>query len=343
MSEVKDFRLWVSRLKAGLLILLAALLTPGFASTANAADVLPATADLLSRSLFQVESAVVPNGRTVAYLGDTRSGSGVMLDQYTVLTIGYLLLEADEVDLTGASGRVFPASVAAYDHASGLGLIRSALPLDGISIRFGDSANIAESEYLLSMGAGDDEPTEVVVVSRRQFTGSWEYMLDKAIYTFPPVENWSGSALTNKRGELVGIGSLMVDTVSESQPGIAGNMFVPIDLLKPILADLKSTGKRRGPPQPWLGLSTEMVDNNLVAVRVSPDGPADSAGVEPGDQILQVASQEVRDQPSFYRHLWQAGSAGDAITLTVSRNGRKLEFSVQAVDRMTYLKRPEGV
>lgn len=324
-----------------LIIILLNGLPPGGVARAN--DQAPELPADLSRSLFKVESSVVPDGRTVPYLGDSRSGSGVMLDQYTVLTIGYLLLEADQVDLTSSSGLTIPASVAAYDHATGFGLVRSPLPLDGAPIRFGESEGIEPSEYLLAMSAGDKEPSEVVVVSRRPFSGSWEYLLDSAIYTFPPVADWSGSALMNKRGELVGIGSLRLDSVTDSQPGIGGNMFVPIDLLKPILADLRAAGKRKGPLQPWLGLSTEMDGNRLVAVRVSPEGPADLAGLEPGDQIVQVAGKTASDQPDFYRQLWRAGKAGDPINLTVMRGGSRIDIQVKSADRMNYLKRPEGV
>jgi len=297
----------------------------------------------LLRSIVKVDSTVVPNGRTVAYLGDSRTGSGVILDEHTVLTIGYLILEADEVQLTSQSGRKFPASVLAYDHSTGFGLVQSALPLDGLAMPFGESNSIVESEYLLSLDPYDKRANEVVVVSTRPFSGSWEYLLESALYTFPPVPNWSGAALTNKRGELVGIGSLRVEDVTLGDQKVAGNMFVPTDLIKPILADLRARGKRAVAPKPWLGLSTQMVDDQLVAVWVSEDGPAALAGLEPGDKILAVANNSVTDQPDFYRQLWQVGDAGVQVKLTVSRDGLTQDFSVKSDDRMRYLKRPEGI
>ena len=299
--------------------------------------------DQLLQSVVKVDSTVVPDGRTVAYLGDTRTGSGVILDEQTVLTIGYLILEADEVELTSASGRKFPASVLAYDHATGFGLVRSALPLDGPPMTFGESNSITESEYLLSLDPHDKKATEVVVVSTRPFSGSWEYLLERALYTFPPVPNWSGAALTNKRGELVGIGSLMVDDAAQVSPKVAGNMFVPTDLIKPILADLRERGKRAVAPQPWLGLSTQMLGDELVAVRVSEDGPAAKAGLAPGDKILAVADNPVQDQRDFYRQLWQVGDAGVRVKLTISRDGFNRDFLIKSDDRMRYLKRPQGI
>lgn len=315
---------------------------PARADTPGVSSTVPDSEGLL-RSIVKVDSTVVPDGRTVAYLGGSRTGSGVILDEHTVLTIGYLILEADEVELTSQSGRKFPASVLAYDHATGFGLVRSALPLDGLAMPFGESDSIDESEYLLSLDPFSKAVNEVVVVSRRPFSGSWEYLLERAFYTFPPVPNWSGAALTNKRGELVGIGSLRIEDVTLSDRNIAGNMFVPTDLIKPILADLRKRGKRAVAPKPWLGLSTQMMGDQLVAVRVSEDGPAALAGLEPGDRILAVANRSVSDQPDFYRQLWQIGDAGVQVKLTVSRDGLTRDISVKSDDRMRYLKKPQGI
>ncbi|MFK7965259.1 MAG: S1C family serine protease [Burkholderiaceae bacterium] len=331
-------------LMAGVFCLaLATLMVQVAQATSQGLAGLSSDPDRLLQSVVKVNSTVVPDGRTVAYLGDTRTGSGVILDEQTVLTIGYLILEADEVELTSASGRKFPASVLAYDHATGFGLVRSALPLDGQPMTFGESNSIDESEYLLSLDPHDKKATEVVVVSTRPFSGSWEYLLERALFTFPPIPNWSGAALTNKRGELVGIGSLMVDDAAQASPKVAGNMFVPTDLIKPILADLRERGKRAVAPQPWLGLSTEMLGDELVAVRVSEDGPAALAGLAPGDKILAVADKPVQNQRDFYRQLWQVGDAGVQVKLTVSRDGFNRDFSVKSDDRMRYLKRPQGI
>ena len=297
----------------------------------------------LTRGLVRVDAIMVPEGRTVSVLGQSRSGSGVMLDQQTVLTIGYLVLEADEVMLTTAGGKRIPASVAAYDHATGLGLVRAALPLDGNPIPFGDSTSISESDRLLAVGSFDDSPAEVVVVSRRPFSGSWEYLLERPIYTFPPLADWSGLALTNQQGELVGIGSLRLDDVADDRAGVRGNLFVPTELLLPILHDLQTRGSRQTPPQPWLGVTTQMFESSLVAVRLAVGGPAEKAGLKPGDEIIAVGGLAVLDQADFYRKVWQSGSAGSLVPLTIKRDEQRREINIRSVDRMSYLKRPEGV
>ena len=232
-------------------------------------------------SVVRIDARIVEDGRTVEALGDRRFGSGVILDENTVLTIGYLIMEADRVVVTTSTGQSVPASVLAYDHASGFGLLRTALPMAGQPLPLGDSDRVRESQRVLTIGQGEPRATRVMVVSRKPFAGSWEYMVDRALYTFPPVNNWSGSALIDGDGNLIGIGSVVVTDAAASRQGVPGNMFVPINLLKPIMAELVATGRARR-AQPWIGLSTEVVRGNLMVTRVAPDGPADVRVVPEG-------------------------------------------------------------
>ena len=167
---------------------------------------------------------------------------------------------------------------------------------------------------MLIASAGDERAAFAYIVSKRAFTGNWEYQLDSAIYTSPPTLNWSGAALIDRDGKLIGIGSLIVREATDGEPKIPGNVFVPIDLLKPILTDLVREGHRTGPARPWLGVSADEIQGRVLVTRVSPDGPADQAGLQPGDIILAVGSDVVRSQSEFYQRLWTRGSAGDEIT-----------------------------
>jgi serine protease Do len=260
-----------------------------------------------------------------------------------VLTIGYLLLEAESVEVTTASGRRIPADVAGYDHATGFGLVRTVLPLDGERMELGDSNTVREHQKLLTIGQGEDEATELYVLSRKPFVGSWEYLLERPIYTYPPVNNWSGSALITPQGKLVGIGSLIVNDAATEQRGIPGNLFVPVDLLKPILDDLRAAGRRRAPVQPWLGMATESVRGALVVVRVARDGPAESAGIDRGDVVLALDGEPVADQADFYRRLWRLGPAGTEVTLRLRSGGTVREIRLRSIDRMDVLSKPVGV
>jgi S1-C subfamily serine protease len=218
----------------------------------------------------------VPDARSSATLGAEREGTGIVIgDDGLVLTIGYLIIEADQVSLVDQQGRSLPARVVGYDHVTGLGLVRAVVPLDVTPLRFGESSSIAERDPVMIINhAGASDVTLAWVVSKRAFTGNWEYMLDTAIFTSPPALNWSGAALISKDMKLVGVGSLIVreaSTVGETV--VPGNMFVPIDALKPILSDLVKTGRPAGAARPWLGVSTDEVQGRLVVSRVSPEGP----------------------------------------------------------------------
>jgi serine protease Do len=294
-------------------------------------------------TVVEVRTVAVQGAETARALGERRSGSGAILDPTTVLTIGYLLLEVDQVEVVTTSGKTIPGRVAAYDHQSGLGIVRTVLPLDGTILELGDSDAVSERTRVLTLGHGEPEATELVVVSRKPFAGSWEYLVDRAIYTFPPVNNWSGAALMTGDGRLIGVGSLVVNDAASGGEPVPGNMFVPVNLIKPILSELIEKGRRSGPAQPWLGVNTEAVRGNLMVSRVSRNGPADRAGLAPGDIIVSVGAARVGDQAEFYRQVWKTGPAGAEIPLRVLQAGEIREIRVRSIDRADFLRKPEGV
>jgi len=288
-------------------------------------------------SVVKIRSKAVANARTSRTLGAQREGTGVVIDsEGLVLTIGYLILEAETIELSTADGRAFPATVIGYDHASGFGLLKSLRPLPVKPVQFGQSAAIAEREMVLIVGFDGVAPA--YVVSRRPFVGYWEYLLDDAIYTAPATVNWSGAALLNREGRLLGIGSLVVGDSMGTRTQVPGNMFVPIDLLKPLLGDLIATGKRSGVPRPWIGVNTQEVQGNVIVTRVSPESPAEEANLRTGDIIVGLGGEAIKGQADFYTRIWARGAAGVDIPLDVLRNGRVENVSVKSVDRELYLR-----
>ena len=291
-------------------------------------------------AIVRIETRALPDARSIATLGAEREGSGIVIGKDgLVLTIGYLLIEADEVRIIDDRGRALPARVVAYDHATGLGLVRAITPLSVAPLALGDSSKLSESAPVLVVNAGGrSEATRVSVVSRRLFSGNWEYMLDSAIFTSPPTLNWSGAALIGPDGALLGVGSLIVRDATDGDPHLPGNMFVPIETLKPILAELIRTGRRAGPARPWLGVAADEVAGRLVVVRVAPDSPAERAGMRKGDIILAVGSDGVRSQPEFYRRVWGRGAAGSEIPLRVLQGIDVRDLKVRSIDRLEYFR-----
>jgi S1-C subfamily serine protease len=247
-----------------------------------------------------------------------------------------LILEAESVELSTADGTSFPATVVAYDSATGFGLLRSLRPLPIRPITIGQSSSIAAREPVLIVGFDGVAPA--VVVSRRQFVGYWEYLLDEAIYTAPATVNWSGAALLSREGTLLGIGSLSVNDAMGPDSQLPGNMFVPIDLLKPLLGELVAHGKSSARPRPWLGVQTREVEGNVIVTRVSPESPADAAAIRPGDVIVRLAGQVVKGQADFYVRLWSHGEAGVEVPLEVLRDGGLQPVTVKSIDREKYYR-----
>ncbi len=308
---------------------------PGAAATEPAID-----AEKLFQAIVKVAVKAVPEARSAATLGKQREGSGVVIgEDGLIVTIGYLIVEAEDVQITDHRNRTLPARVIGYDHATGFGLLRSLVPLNAPPVPLGDSSRLAERDpVLIANHSGIGDVAFAWVVSKREFTGNWEYSLDQAIYTSPPAPNWSGAALVDKDGRLLGIGSLIVREATVGSPVLPGNVFVPIDALKPILADLVKAGRRAGPARPWLGVAADEVQGRLMVTRVSADGPAEKAGVQVGDIILGVNGDAVRTQSEFYKRVWNGRNAGSDVPLKLLQGVDVKEVAVKSIDRVEYFK-----
>lgn len=318
-----------------LLLALACAAGPALPQDRSAAD-----AEATLSAVVRVQSRILPDARTAPTLGARREGSGVMVRDGYVLTIGYLVIEAEAIEVTAGDGKSVPATLVAYDHATGFGLLKLVAPLSGRPLPLGDSTSLAERDAAMVVGYGGGEALNLVtVVSRRPFSGSWEYLLDAAIFTYPPVHNWSGAALISARGELLGVGSLIVPDAGGAGTPAPGNLFVPIDLVKPILGDLIAHGRAPGPRRPWLGVYTEELRGRLFVSRVARDGPAERAGLASGDMVIGVGGEEVASLADFYRKVWARGAAGVEVPLRVLQGLEVKELGVRSIDRLEYFRR----
>jgi len=293
------------------------------------------------KAVVGIDTRIPGTARTAGTLGTQREGSGVVIsDDGLVLTIGYLILEAIEIDITLTDGRRIPASFVAYDHESGFGLVRAASDLGLKPVRFGASENMGVStQVLIANRLGPESAQGVFVVDRREFVGAWEYLLDSAIFTSPPNPNFSGAGLFDADGKLIGIGSLFVGNAAFFQRPVAGNMFVPIDELKPILDEMVEQGRRAAAPRPWLGIRTSELRDRLFVDGVSDDSPAARAGVRAGDLIVAVDAAPVGSMAGYFRAVWRDRAAGDTVTIRVlTPEGTLRDIEIESMDRYNWLR-----
>ncbi|KRE11801.1 signal protein PDZ [Bosea sp. Root483D1] len=290
-------------------------------------------------SIVVVRSSIPDDAFTASALGTRREGSGVVIrDDGLVLTIGYLITEADEVWLTTQGGRVVPAHALAYDQETGFGLVQALGSLGLPAIEFGDATE-AEVGDAVVLGDGNGQAVQANIVARQEFAGYWEYLLEDAIFVAPAHPSWGGAALIDEDGKLLGIGSLLLQ-VAQGEEVSDVNMIVPIDLLSPILDDLLRQGSVDKPPRPWLGAFAAESDGSVVVMSVAEGGPAAEAGLRSGDIISDVQDGEVEDLADFYRKLWAMGPAGSEVPLRIVRDGREAWLRVKSSDRGSFLRRP---
>jgi S1-C subfamily serine protease len=286
--------------------------------------------------------ALVPaDAFTAETLGTERTGNGVLIRDGVVLTIGYLITEAETVWLHLGDGRAVQGHVLAYDQETGFGMVQALARLGLPTLPIGNSHAAKVGDPVVVAGSGGRRHSVTArIVAKQEFAGNWEYVLDEAIFTLPAHPFWGGTAMIGAAGELLGIGSLQVQQVGESGTPEPLNMIVPIDLLKPILEDLITLGRPNHPPRPWLGLNATEIDDKVVVARVSNGGPARRANLRTGDIVLAVAGRAIDDLASFFRKVWSLGQAGVEVPLTIHREGRTFEVRVTSGDRNRFLKGP---
>jgi serine protease Do len=305
--------------------------------------------DALNRAngaVVGIQVVAADGARSAETLGKERTGSGVVIGpDGLILTIGYLVLEAQTIQVVTQDNRTLPAGPVAYDLATGFGLVRSLLPLRGIApVPLGTHKDLNTGDMVISaIGGADADVAMTQLVGKRPFSGYWEYHIDTALFTSPPIGNHSGAALFNQRGELVGIGSLFVGDATGENARKPGNMFVPIDLLKPILAEMQQTGSSRQSHRPWLGVTSSDQGGRVNVVRVTKDSPAEEAGIEAGDVVLAVDGAKVATLEEFYRKLWARAHPDDEVRLTVLQGADIKTLTIRAVDRMTTMIKPAGI
>jgi S1-C subfamily serine protease len=293
-------------------------------------------------SVVGVKSLVPADAFTAETLGTERAGNGVLIRRDgLVLTIGYLITEAETVWISHSGGAAVPGHVLGYDQETGFGLLQALARLDLPALPLGSSKDAEVGDHVVVGGAGGRQRSVAArIIAKQEFAGYWEYVLDEAIFTGPAHPNWGGTAVIGPAGDLIGIGSLQIQQAAGAGRREDVNMVVPIDLLKPILDDILTIGRANRPPRPWLGVYATEVGNNVAILGLASRGPAQRASLKTGDIVLGVGGSSVSDLADFFRHVWALGQAGVEVPLLINREGKTFELRVRSGDRRRFLKGP---
>jgi S1-C subfamily serine protease len=292
-------------------------------------------------SVVALRSEIPEDGFTASTLGAKRAGSGVVIrENGLVLTIGYLITEAESVWLTSADGRLVPAHALAVDQETGFGLVQALDRLGLPALDLGRSSEAKPGDPVIIAAGGRKQFLRANIVGKHEFAGYWEYLLQEAIFTAPAHPFWGGAGLIGPDGKLLGVGSLHVEQVTEQGQQRDVNMIVPIDLLAPILDDLLSFGRIDKPPRPWLGVYSTESEGRIVIAGVAERGPAAAAGVRRGDIVSAVGGSSVVSLGDFYRKVWSCGPAGAEIPIEVVRDELSVWLRIRSTDRSGYFKKP---
>jgi S1-C subfamily serine protease len=303
--------------------------------------------DQALRAVVGIRALVPPDAFTAEILGTERVGHGALIRKDgIVLTIGYLVTEAETVWIALGDGSTVPGHVLGYDQESGFGLVQALARVDAPVLPLGRSS-LAEIGMRVVVGGSGGRKRAVAarIVAKQEFSGYWEYVLDEAIFTVPAHPFWGGTAMIGPAGDLLGIGSLQIQQATSNPQGRMqksddANMIVPIDLLQPVLDDLATIGRPNRPARPWLGLYATEVGNSVAVLGLATRGPAQKADLHAGDIVQAVAGVTVTDLAGLFRRIWAQGEAGVMVPLTINREGRTFDVSIRSVDRRRLLKGP---
>ena len=302
------------------------------------------SAEGILKAVVKIRSIVPQEAESAGTLGTQREGNGVVIDaEGTILTVGYLIREAESIEVSVQGEKPVSGAFVGYDFSSGFGLLKADKPLSVAPIELGKSAAIKMGDSLLVAGYGGGEEAQAArVIGRSEFAGYWEYLLEEAIYTVPAYQNFGGAALISPEGKLMGIVSLFTQVPIPGVGLLPCNVSIPIDLLNPILASLKSTGRSGRTQKPWLGINAEESHGRIFITRVTSGGPAEKAGLRPGDMILAVAGKEVTGLSDFYRKVWAMGTAGVEVPLSTLQGIKIREIKVHSIDRHQRVRSKPG-
>jgi len=236
-------------------------------------------------------------------LGAERHGSGVLVDSDLVLTVNYVVIGAQSVEVTFVDGSTTEGKVAAQDMRTGIALVRMGTPAHhGVTTRPSTEVDLGEDVAIVAAAAENARRvSDGVVMSFARFDANWEYALDRSIITTARNPGLGGAPLIDVFGRVVGIVSLDLGEVGRS------TMAIPIDYYLENKDELLQHGRCVSrQPRAWVGIFCYTFRNHVIIAGLMPGSPAERAGFKPGDVVLTLDGEEINDRQELYDALWSS-------------------------------------
>jgi len=302
--------------------------------TARPSPFRPFTGDEFFDSFFRdFFERFAPQERTFTSLG-----SGVIIDggKGFILTNEHVVVRANEIKVILSDEREYMATLVGSDPDSDLAVLQIKAERNLPALAMGDSSDLMIGETVIAIGNpfGLTHTVTTGVISATDRSVRTEGRVYRNfIQTDASINPGnSGGPLLNVNGQLIGINTAIYDRAE----GIG--FAIPINKAKRIIRDLISYGEVHSA---WLGLTVQDLDERLaqyfkapeeggaLVTEVDPDGPAADSGVKSGDVIVGLGPDRIRSVDD-YEDILKSYTASEKVALTVSRQGRPLDFSIQA-------------
>jgi S1-C subfamily serine protease len=286
-------------------------------------------------SVVHIHAEVPSSHPSTRIMGDERMGSGTVVDPAgLILTVNYVVMGAETLQVTMGRGRALRAEIVAQDFEIGLALLRvkrQGLP----AVPIADSDTLTRGEPVFALGSTGPRERRVaggLVTDLGEFEAYWEYLLDRGIVSSAANPGFGGGPLFTMTGRMVGVVSLNLNEIARS------SLAIPSEYYRRNQQELVRFGRVVSRPQrAWLGVFADVLEEGVVVAGLVPNGPGARSGIQEGDVIVSLDAQEVPTRKDLYLSLWKR-APGEKMTLEVMRDNEVRRLSVTGGDRADFYK-----
>jgi S1-C subfamily serine protease len=285
----------------------------------------------VSRATVSIHVQVPPTHPSVMIgLGTDRRGTGALVSaDGVIVTVNYMIMGAQDVIVTFASGEQVPGRVIARDFTTSLGLVKiGGTRLPHLDVVSSQTAALGQDIFMISsMGAEKRCADTGIITYLGPFDAAWEFVLERCVCVTASALNigLSGGPIVNSRGQLLAVSYLNFGDLVRPILGIPGECFLSGR------DELVRHGHRVStPPRLWLGLLSYTLRDHVVIAGVMPGSPGEKAGIRQGDLVLSADGLEIHERKALYDAI-NRHRPGEQMRLKIMRNNQVHDLAIAAV------------